>query len=152
MVYEWQQGGYVVSTDKQRIDLNAVHDFLANRSYWAKGRTLDIIRRSIDNSIVFGLYAQDAAGADRQVGFARVVTDYATFAWLCDVFVSETSRGNGLGKWLIQCVVAHPELQNLRLWLLATRDAHGLYAKYGFKVVEEPGRWMTRREVAAVSP
>ncbi len=149
MVYEWQRGEYVISTDKPRIDLDAVHDFLANRSYWAKGRTLETIQRSIDNSVVFGLYAQDSTGASRQVGFARVVTDYATFAWLCDVFVSEASRGHGLGKWLIECVVSHPELQNLKRWLLATRDAHGLYAQYGFTVVEEPGRWMTRSGVAA---
>ncbi len=151
MVYEWKRGEYVISTDKQRIDLNAVHDFLANRSYWAQGRSLETIHRSIENSVVFGVYAQDAAGVSRQIGLARVVTDYATFAWLCDVFVLETARGNGLGKWLIECVVSHPELQNLRLWLLATRDAHGLYEKYGFKVVEEPGRWMTRRPASTTA-
>ncbi len=146
MAYEWQRGEYVISTDRQRIDLNMVHDFLANVSYWAQGRPLEVMRRAIENSIVFGIY-----DGDRQVGFARVVTDYATFAWLCDVFVLENARGQGLGKWLIECVVAHPELQNLRLWLLGTKDAHGLYEKYGFRVVEEPGRWMTRR-AASQSP
>ncbi len=151
MVYEWTRGEHVISTDQRRIDLDVVHDFLANRSYWAQRRSLETIRRSIENSVVFGVYAQDPAGTTRQIGLARVVTDYATFAWLCDVFILETARGNGLGKWLIECVVSHPELQNLRLWILGTRDAHGLYEKYGFKVVEEPGRWMTRR-AASTAP
>ncbi len=140
MVHEWHRGNYVISTDKQRIDLIAVHDFLANVSYWAQGRPLEVVRRSIENSIVFGMYC-----GDRQVGFARVVTDYATFGWLCDVFVIESERGGGLGKWLLECILSHPELQNLKQWLLATRDAQGLYAKYGFQVVQEPGRWMNRR-------
>ncbi len=140
MIHEWQRGEYLISTDKSRVDIERVHDFLSNSSYWAQGRSLETVRRSIENSVVFGVYCND-----QQVGFARVVTDYATFAWLCDVFILESFRGNALGKWMIETVVSHPELQNLRLWLLATRDAHGLYQQYGFKVVEEPGRWMTKR-------
>ncbi len=139
VIHEWQRGEYTISTDPARIEVERVHDFLSNTAYWALGRPLETVRRSIENSLVFGVY-----NAEQQVGLARVVTDYATFAWLCDVFILEPFRGQHLGEWLIETVVSYPELQNLRLWLLGTRDAHWLYRKYGFEV-EERGRWMTRR-------
>ena len=135
---EWGRDGYVISTDPSMLDLDAVHSFL-QRSYWAADRSLETARRSIEHSLNFGLYR---AADRRQVGFARVVTDFATFAWLCDVFVGEEHRGRGLGVWLMQTVVAHPGLQGLRLWLLGTRDAHGLYQKVGFERLGAPDRWM----------
>lgn len=133
--------GYEISTDRARVDRDLTHRFLSEESYWSPGVARDVVERAIDQSIVFGLY-QHADGA--QVGFARVVTDRATFAWLCDVFVLPEHRGNSLGKWLIECVIAHPELQGLRRLLLGTRDAQGLYAQYGFTPVA-PDRLMERR-------
>ena len=113
------------------------HDFLANRSYWAAGHFERSARRSLDHSLCFGLYERW-----RQVGFARVVTDRATFAWLCDVFVLEAYRGRGLSKWLVRSVKGHPALQGLRRTLLGTRDAHGLYERYGFTPLADPTRFM----------
>lgn len=123
---------YEISTDKKRLDLSMVHNFLANESYWAAGIPLEVMKKSIDNSLCFGAYHQG-----RQVGFARVVTDYATTAYVGDVFIIESYRGRGLGKRLIKTIVDHPELEGLRLWFLGTRDAHDLYRKYGFKKVAE---------------
>ena len=138
--FEVQRNGFVISTDKARLDLPVIHAFLSERSYWAIGRTLDLVLRTIEHSLCFGVY--DGAA---QVGFARVVTDYATFAWLCDVFVLEDYRGNGLSKWLVQTVVTHPGLAAVRRFLLATRDAHGLYERYaGFTPLQAPERWMER--------
>ena len=131
---------YEISTDKTRLDLELIHDYLSNRSYWAQGRSLEATKESIEHSLCFGLY-----DGNQQVGFARVVTDYATFAWLCDVFVIESHRGRGLGKAMVARAVAHPELQGLKLFLLATRDAHELYRQYGgFKALQEPEKWMVR--------
>ena len=138
--HEWQRGDYEISTDPARIDLAAAHKFLSEHAYWATGRPLDVVRRSFANSIVFGMYR-----GHEQVGLARVVTDKATFAWLCDVYVIEEHRGHGLGKWLIECVLAHPELQGVRRWVLATRDANDLYAQHGFAEVP-PGRFMQIRK------
>jgi GNAT superfamily N-acetyltransferase len=136
---EQQRGDYLISTDPSRLDLAAIHGYLSGESYWAQGRPLDVMARALEHSLCFGLYS-----GDEQVGLARVVTDYATFAWLCDVYVLEAHRGQGLGKWLIQTVVAHPALQGL-LFTLATRDAHGLYQAYGgFEPLQTPERWMTR--------
>jgi GNAT superfamily N-acetyltransferase len=137
-VLEWRRGAYVISTDPARVDLAVVHGFLS-RSYWAEGRTLDVVRRSLAGSLVFGLYE-----GQEQVGLARVVTDRATFAYLADVFVLPRRRGQGLGEWLVATVLAHPQLQGLR-WLLATRDAHALYARHGFVPLDLPQRWMERR-------
>jgi GNAT superfamily N-acetyltransferase len=114
-----------------------IHDFLSSRSYWAAGRPLEVVRRSIENALCFGLYERG-----QQIGLARVVTDQATFAWICDVFVLEQYRGRGLGKWLMESVVAHPALQTVNLILLVTEDAHGLYAKYGFSPLANPNRFM----------
>lgn len=132
-----RQGDFLISTDPGLLDVPLIHDFLANRSYWAAGRPLEVVRRSLDHSLCFGLYERG-----RQVGFARVVTDRATFAWLCDVFVLEEYRGRGLSKWLVECVVGHPDLQGLRRVLLGTRDAHSLYERYGFKPLADPTRFM----------
>ncbi|MBI4675716.1 MAG: GNAT family N-acetyltransferase [Chloroflexi bacterium] len=124
------------STDKTRLDLEAIVAFLA-RAYWAQGRTREVIARSIQNSICFGLY-----DGDKQIGFARVISDRATFAYLCDVYIADECRGRGLGKWLMEVVMAHPELQGLRRWTLATRAAHGLYRQFGWTELKSPERWM----------
>lgn len=138
-VIEHQRGGYTISTDPGRLDLDAIHGYLSGESYWAQGRPRDVMQRALEHSLCFGVYA-----GDEQVGLARVVTDYATFAWLCDVFILEAHRGKGLGKWLIECVASHPQLQGL-LFCLATRDAHGLYQRYGgFEPMQSPERWMLR--------
>ena len=121
-----------ISTDKNRLDLAMIYDFLANESYWAKDIPLEVVKKSIENALCFGVYHHG-----RQVGFARVITDYATTAYLGDVFIIGAYRGRGLGKRLVKAVVDHPELAGLHLWLLGTRDAHDLYGKYGFKKVAE---------------
>ena len=125
---EWRQGEYTISDELARLDLDVIHGFLSGESYWARGRSRERVERSIEHSLPFGLYRADG----RQVGFARVVTDRATFAWLADVFVVREERGRGLSKWLVECILAHPELQNLRRWILATHDAQELYRRYGF--------------------
>ena len=136
----WHRGGYTISTDKSRLDIGVIHGFL-DTSYWAAGRSPETIRRSIENSISFGVYK-----ADQQVGFARVITDYATFAWIADVFVLEQHRGQGLSKWLMEVIIGHPELQGFRRWVLATKDAHDLYRKFGFTELTRPERWMERHD------
>jgi GNAT superfamily N-acetyltransferase len=135
---EWRRGEYLVTTDPARVDLAVVHGFLAS-SYWAMDIPLETVRRSIQHSLNFSVY--DGAA---QVGFARVITDYATFGYLGDVFVLESHRGRGLSKWMMELVVAHPDLQGFRRWVLLTRDAHGLYEKVGFKPIAAPERYMER--------
>lgn len=130
---------FVISTDRSRLDIDAIHRFLAEDSYWARERTLEQTKTAIENSICFGVYCEN-----RQIGFARVVSDRATFAYVGDVFVIEEFRGRGLSKWLMETIIAHPELQNLRRWVLATRDAHALYEKFGFQELVHPERWMER--------
>ena len=125
--HEWRRGEYAISTDRARLDLAFIHEFLSTQSYWAQGREVETVRRAVENSLPFGLYRDT-----RQIGFARVVTDYATFAWLADVFVLDEFRGQGLGVWLVETVLAHPGLQHLRRWTLGTRDAHELYRRFGF--------------------
>jgi GNAT superfamily N-acetyltransferase len=137
---EWRRGDYEISTDPARLDLDLTHRFLSEEAYWSPGVPRDVVERAIDGSIVFGIYHDG-----RQVGMARVVSDKATFAWLCDVFVVPVERGHGLGKWLMECVKSHPDLQGLRRWMLATSDAHGLYAQYGFTPVD-PSRFMEIRD------
>jgi len=133
---EWTREPYVISTDAARLDREAIHRFLAS-SYWAPGIPREIVERSIDHSMPFGLYA----GA-RQVGFARVITDRATFAYVGDVFVLEDHRGKGLAQWMMEVILAHPDLQGLRRWMLLTRDAHALYRRVGFGPVEDASRSM----------
>jgi GNAT superfamily N-acetyltransferase len=125
--------GYEISTDPGRLDLDVVHGFLKT-AYWSKGIPRDVVARSIEHSLAFGLYAPTG----EQVGFARVVTDRATHAWLGDVFVVEERRGRGLGVWLVQCVLEHPDLKGLRRWALATADAHALYSRFGFRTTTRP--------------
>jgi GNAT superfamily N-acetyltransferase len=138
--FERQRGPYRLTTDKDALQIEVIHDYLSRDSYWAAGRPLETVRRSIEHSLCFSIFFEDS-----QVGFARVVTDRATFAWVCDVFVLEAHRRRGLGQWLVESVVSHPDLAGLRLTLLATRDAHGLYERYGgFAALEEPGRWLAR--------
>ena len=131
------EGDYAISTDKARIDVMAVHDFLANYSYWAKDIPLETVRLSVQNSLCFGLFHHE-----KQVGFARIITDFATVAYLGDVYVLQKHRGKGLSKWLISQVMAYPYLQGLRRWVLLTADAHLLYEKYGWKPIERPDRYM----------
>jgi GNAT superfamily N-acetyltransferase len=133
---EFRKGEFLVSTNKNKLDLDTIYGYLSE-SYWAKGISREVVIRSIQNSLCFGIFY----GTD-QVGFARVITDCATYAYLADVFVLETYRGSGLSKWLMECIVAHPQLQGLRRWTLATRDAHGLYAKFGFKPLSKPDNFM----------
>ena len=128
MAHEWTRGGYTISCDQARLDLEVIYAFLSGESYWAQGRSRERVERSVANSLPFGLYKGEA-----QVGFARVVTDYATFAWLADVFVLDSERGRGLGLWLVETVMSHPRLRGVRRWLLATRDAQGLYRRFGFR-------------------
>ena len=136
---ELKRDGFVISTDRSRLDIEAIQDFLAQDSYWARERTQEQTRTAIENSICFGVY-----DGDRQIGFARVVSDCATFAYLGDVYIIREYRGRGLSKWLMETVISHPDLQGLRRWVLATRDAHSLYAKFGFMELVHPERWMER--------
>lgn len=128
--------GYTISCDPARLDLGVIHGFLA-QSYWAKSIPRTLVERSIRNSLCWGVY--DASG---QVGFARIITDRATFAYLCDVFIAAEHRGKGLSKALVAAVAGHPDLQGLRRWMLVTVDAHGLYEQFGFKIVSQPERHM----------
>ncbi len=134
-----RKGDYEIDTDKRRLDLAAIHKFLSQQSYWATNRTLEQTLTAVENSDCFGVYK-----SREQVGFARVVTDRATFAYIGDVYIVEQHRGQGLSKWLIQVIVEQPDLQRLRRWLLATRDAHGLYEQYGFSELKHPERWMEK--------
>ena len=138
MTTEWKRGDYTISCDVERLDLGVVHKFLRT-SYWAKDVSEEAVRRSIEHSLCFGVYDHES-----QVGFARVITDRATFAYLADVFILEQHRGHGLGAWLIETIVSHPELSGLRRWILVTRDAHDLYRKYGFRELRSPEWFMER--------
>lgn len=136
MTNDFVRGDYAISTDRNRLDIPAIHDFLSH-SYWAPGIPMSIVERSIANSLCFGLFHHDS-----QVGFARVITDRATFAYLADVYVLEAHRGKGLSKWLMDVITAHEDLQGLRRFCLATRDAHGLYEQFGFGPVARPASMM----------
>jgi len=135
---EYHRNNFTISTARDLLDIMVIQEFLANESYWAQGIPRSILEKCIENSLCFGVYDQEG----KQVGFARVVTDYATYAYIADVFILEAQRGLGLSKWLMECIMSHPDLQGLRRWNLATRDAHGLYARYGFTPLRFPERWM----------
>lgn len=140
MGIEYRRDDFTISTDKSRLNVAVIHDYLTNRAYWSRGRSLETVKKSIQHSLCFGVYK-----GDQQVGFARVVTDYATFGWLCDVFILEDYQDQGLGKWLVECVVKYPDLNTLQRIMLATRDAHQLYRRYGgFENLDKPERWMAR--------
>jgi GNAT superfamily N-acetyltransferase len=130
--------GYEISTDKTRLDRDRVHRFLSTEAYWSPGVRREVVERSIENSICFGVYSDGG----EQVGFARAVTDRATFAWLADVYIESEHRGNGLGKRLVATVLEHPELQGLRRWMLGTADAHELYRRFGFSELRNVQRFM----------
>lgn len=144
---ERKRDGYTLSTDKSLLDVDAIHHFLSTQSYWAKHIPRALVERAIDHSICLGLYHGDA-----QVGFARVITDQATFGYLADVYVLDDHRGRGLSKWMMEAIMAHPDLQGLRRFMLATLDAHGLYARFGFTPVEKPERLMQINHVAPYGP
>jgi GNAT superfamily N-acetyltransferase len=129
--------GFTISIDKDLLDLKVIYNYLSKESYWSKGIAVERVHISIANSMCFGVYADG-----KQVGFARVVTDKAIFAYLCDVFVLDSHKGLGLSKWLLQTILAHPELQGLKRWVLATADAHGLYKQFGFGPLSKPDNWM----------
>jgi GNAT superfamily N-acetyltransferase len=134
---------FILSTDSRRLNIAVIHRFLSTKAYWCQGIPLEVIEKAIAHSLCFGVYHQPENNApEQQVGFARVITDFATYAYLCDVFILEEFRGRGLGKWLVSNIRDHPQLQGLRRWSLATRDAHGLYAHFGFQPVSNPERWM----------
>src|SRR5271155_4563345 len=136
-VMEYRRGEFLVSTDPERLSLDVVHGFLTN-CYWAKGIPREVVARSIERSLCFGIYVENSA----QVGFARVISDFATIAHIGDVFVLDSHRGRRLGKWLMQCITQHPSLQNLRRWILTTPDSPGLYLQFGFTPVKAPERFM----------
>ena len=138
---EQRHGRHLLSTDPARIDVEAVHRFLSESSYWARGRPFEVQATAIANSpLVVGAYDRDT-----QVGFARMVTDRATFAWLCDVYVLDEHRGGGLGTAMVRLIVEHPDMHGVPMQVLATADAHELYAKFGYARLAEPARWMARR-------
>ncbi len=140
MPHEFLHQGYLISDDPKRLDVEAIHAYLT-RSYWAEGVPLDIVTRSVANSLCLGIYTP----AGEQVGLVRTITDYTTFAYLCDVYVLESHRGRGLSKAALRMLLSHPRLQGLRRLQLITNDAHGLYTQFGFNVVAEPGRHMEKR-------
>jgi len=137
-ILEVHRDELTISTDPKRLDVNIISDFLA-RAYWAQGRTRAKLERALKNSLVFGVY-----DGEQQIGLARVVSDYAIFAYLCDVFIHEDYRAQGISKWLMATVLSHPELQGLRRWALVTLDAHGLYQSFGFMPLSNPEEWMEK--------
>jgi GNAT superfamily N-acetyltransferase len=139
MFPEWRRGEYTITVDPDRLDVDAIHGYLT-RSYWAPGIPMEIVRRSLQHSVNFCILR-----GDELAGFGRVITDRATFGYLGDVFVLEPHRGQGLSKWLMECVLAHPELQGFRRWVLITRDAHGLYRQFGFDALAKPENYLERR-------
>jgi GNAT superfamily N-acetyltransferase len=142
-IVELQHGDYLISTDPARVDVVAVHRFVAEESYWAQGRSFEVQRRAIEHSaLVVGAYTVRG----EQVGFARMVTDLATWAWLCDVYVMTEHRGGGLGTATVRTIVEHPDVARIRWQFLATRDAHELYARFGYRPLDDPARWMHRGE------
>ena len=136
---EWQNSDFTISTDRERLQIDAIHKFLSEQSYWARERTKEQTITAIKNSLPFGVYK-----GENQIGFARLVTDYATFAYLGDVYILEEFRGLGLSKWLMEVIVNHTDLQGFRRWILATKDAHKLYEKFGFTDLRFPERWMEK--------
>lgn len=137
MFFEERKDNYLISTDKTKLNISLIHDFLCNHSYWANGIPLETVKTAIENSVCFGVYE-----GDMLAGFARVITDKSTFGYIGDVFILDGYRGKNLSKWLMDCIMKHPELQGFRRWIILTRDAHGLYKKYGFTPVKKPGNYM----------
>lgn len=143
-IQEWRRDGFLVSTDPARFDLDVIHGFLAHDAYWTPGVAREQVARSLAHSLCFGIFARQET-AEPQVGFARVVSDFVTIAYVADVFILHEWRGRGLGKWLVTCLLAHPELQGLRKWMLSTKDAHGLYRPFGFRDIAHPENYLVYR-------
>jgi N-acetylglutamate synthase-like GNAT family acetyltransferase len=133
---QYIKDNYIISTDKSKLEISVIHDFLSH-SYWAEDIPMEIVKKAIENSLCFGVY-----NGRKQIGFARVISDYSTFAYLADVFIVEEERGKGLSKWLMECILKHQQLQGLRNFCLLTRDAHSLYAQYGFENLSKPQNFM----------
>jgi N-acetylglutamate synthase-like GNAT family acetyltransferase len=131
---------FIISTNKSKLDVALIHNYLSKESYWAKNIPIDTVRRSIKGAVCFGVYEKQ--NEKKQIGFARVITDKATYGYLADVFILEPYRGIGLSKWMMHEILNHPDLQHFRRWMLATRDAHGLYAQFGFTPIDNPERFM----------
>ncbi len=136
MKNEFRKDDFVISTDKRKLNFKTIHHFLTN-CYWPNGISMKLVKKAARNSIGFGVYHKK-----EQIGYARVITDYVRFGYLADVFIIEQYRGKGLSKWLMKIILNHPELKNIHAWMLATKDAHGLYEKFGFKIIDEPKRYM----------
>ncbi|MFZ1281903.1 MAG: GNAT family N-acetyltransferase [Ignavibacteriaceae bacterium] len=128
---------HCISTNRAKLDVNAIHNFLSTQSYWCQNIPIQTVIKSIDNSLNFGLYYKD-----KQIGYARIISDFSTMAYLADVYVLPEHRGKGLSKWMMQVIMSHPELQGLRRWMLLTADAHGLYKQFGWKEIANPDRYM----------
>jgi GNAT superfamily N-acetyltransferase len=139
-IQEYKRDEFVISTDPARLDLTLIHDFLANEAYWSPGVSREKVARQMRHSLCFGLYA-----GDQQIGFARIISDFTTFAYLADVFVTRPYRGQNLGKWLVQTILAHPDLQGLRKFTLNTQDAHSLYRQFGFENDPKPENYLVFR-------
>jgi GNAT superfamily N-acetyltransferase len=140
--YDTLKENFIISTDKSKLDLAVIHKYLSTESYWAKKIPVALVQKAIEGSFCFGIYKKDDLNKIRQIGFARVITDNATFGYLADVFILEEHRGIGLSKWLMQEIINHQELQGFRRWMLATRDAHKLYEQFGFTAIDKPERIM----------
>ena len=134
-----QKGDYLITTDKTKLNLKVIHNYLSNESYWSQNIPFEIVKAATENSLNFGLFFKE-----KQIGYARIVSDFATTAYLADVFVLKEFRGQGLSKWLMKIIMNHPDLQGLRRWILATKDAHGLYKQFGWKPMAAPERWMEK--------
>ncbi|MDR7077607.1 N-acetylglutamate synthase-like GNAT family acetyltransferase [Neobacillus niacini] len=143
----WEKDGFTLSTDKQYLDSNVIHHFLSANSYWAKGISMEKVKKSIEkSSICFGMYeGNPATGEAKQIGFVRAVTDFVRFAWIMDVFVLPEYRGRGLSKWMMETMVEQSELKEVRKMMLCTYDAHGLYEQYGFQTLDDPEIFMERK-------
>lgn len=135
------RGDFTITTDNTKLNLQTIHDFLSLESYWGKNIPVKTVKKALDNSLNFGLFH-----GDKQIGYARVVSDYATIAYLGDVFVLSEYRGQGLSKWLMEKIIMHPDLQGLRRWILLTADAHELYRKYGWTNIKNPEKWMEKHD------
>jgi len=146
-VMTWQKNSFSIYTDPEKMDIPYIHRYLSEESYWARNIPLETVRRSIAGSLCFGVFE-----GEKQVGFARVMTDKATFGYLADVFIDERYRGLGLSKWMMESIMAHPDLQGFRSWMLATRDAHGLYAQFGFGGLDEPQLFMRKSNPGVYKP
>ena len=138
MVQEFHKGNFTISTDRRKLDLKVIHNFLTC-AYWSKGIKIERVKKAVRGSLCFGVYYKK-----KQIGFARVITDYVSFGYLADVFIVESYRKRGLSKWLLKCIINNAGLKNIKAWMLATRDAHGLYSQFGFKPLEEPQKYMRK--------